>query len=172
MFETARFVDLLQFSSSETVRIGFPIAGVMQLRQAPLLGVGGGNTRFFMKDYIYKLMPWAKQMPEVVQYVEEQSSAATPRNLYARIIGETGILGFFLFVYLVSEVARAIRPVWKGENTRVKCFFQRLTITILVINLQFDSFALQQNWVFLAIVTAWLVRRNNETDFVRVWNAA
>ena len=145
--------DLLRFSSSETIRIGFPIAGVLQVQNGPLLGVGGGASRYYFREIMYEIMPWSQNMHEVRGYVEAQSSAATPRNLYARVIGEFGILGVVLFAGIVSKAVSSFRrfPDHQSEEWRL---LVRLALVTLLVNLQFDSMALVPFWFTLSILLA------------------
>jgi hypothetical protein len=145
------FTAFLKFSSSETIRIGFPLAAIREMREDFLLGVGGGNSRFYLAKYLYDIMPWAKYMKEVSLYLKEAGSLVTPRNLYARLLGETGLLGTMLFgLGLGGSYRHCASAFVQGSRERRLC--RELFTTILVINLQFDSFALAPLWFGLALL--------------------
>ena len=149
--ETRNIIDFLKYSSSETVRIGFPIAGIMEIVESPVVGVGGGNSRFYLARYLYALMPWATSMIEVTGYLDQPSSFSTPRNLFARIVGEQGLFGVVLFGSFVMAIWK-LRRRFVGVDARL---FIRVFITTLLINLQFDSWALAPMWLGFAFLISW-----------------
>lgn len=72
----------------------------------PLTGVGLGGSGF----YIYQNLPdWAlTTVPEIAKQLNPSNKLyPNPKNLHARLLAETGLIGFFLFIafqlYLLGE---------------------------------------------------------------------
>jgi len=144
-------VNFLKFSSSETIRIGFPAAGVMEMVIDPLTGVGGGNSRYYMGEFFYQLMPWGKNMNEVRAYLDRPSSSGTPRSLFPRILGETGIIGFGIFFI---GVFLALSPAFRKETRQTKYgkLLIHCALTSVLATLQFDTFLLVPFWLGIVFV--------------------
>ena len=73
-------------------------AGAMAaFEENPWTGVGLGASGF----YIYQNLPdWAlTTVPEIARQLSPENRLyPNPKNLYARLLAETGLIGFFLFV--------------------------------------------------------------------------
>jgi len=145
------FSQFLRFSASETIRIGFPFSTLLVFLDHPLYGVGAGNTRFFLANYFFEYFPWATRMEEVNAIFAAQSGSwVTPRNLPARLLGETGIIGTLLFGgAVVSQLPRAHQCTQHHQDWRLVV---GLVSAVAVATLQFDSFALITMWLTLGIV--------------------
>jgi hypothetical protein len=148
---TGSTVSFLKYSSSETVRIGVPIASVVQIARNPVTSVVGGNSRYYLAPHVYALIPWASSMHEVSAYLDTHSSFATPRNFFAYVIGEQGILGTILFGAFVTGIWK-LRSKLRGEDGWI---FARILVTALLIDLRFDSWALAPMWLSFVFLFAW-----------------
>ncbi len=123
----------------------------------PLLGVGLGNYAFYFKD---ALPAEFYRLPEIVRQItpaEGRDRLITPKNLLARLLAETGILGLMTFVSFVLAVL----------GCSLKLFFSRLENeqdfgigallsmgVFVVITFSFDSFAIPNMWIVFGLITA------------------
>jgi O-antigen ligase len=82
----------------------------------PLSGVGLGASGF----YIYQNLPdWAlTTVPEIAKQLNPENRLyPNPKNLYARLLAETGLIGFFLFLafqfHILGDMLNLLR---RAEN--------------------------------------------------------
>jgi len=131
------------------------IWGALQAYQDhPWLGVGLGASGF----YIYSGIPdWAlTTVPEIARQLSPESTLfPNPKNLYARLLAEAGLIGFVLFVAfqfsLLGDALVALRrkaPTWRYLG--IAAVFTWLAL--LVYNMTQDSFATPNLWVNLGIL--------------------
>jgi O-antigen ligase len=124
----------------------------------PLLGVGPGNYAFFFEENIpERPIAW---MPEVLRLItpsETHTQLVTPKNLYLRLLAETGVLGIASFlVFLIAIFGCALYLLkskvpeyhyWGTASILAGCGF-------IVAAFTFDSFALPNMWVVFGLITA------------------
>ena len=88
------------YDMSNTSRLGAQIAALRMFLDNPILGVGWGQFPYHYVEYI---PAWAWSSAEV--QVWGSNIIGTPmipvHGLYARLLGESGILGFFLWICIV-----------------------------------------------------------------------
>jgi len=117
--------------------------------KSPFFGVGLGASGF----YIYDNLPdWAMTyVPEIAKQLSPQSRLyPNPKNMYARLLAETGLIGFALFaIYLFSVLGDALRAL-RG-NTKLSRYLGVAAlfswIAILIYNATQDSFATPNIWI-------------------------
>jgi O-antigen ligase len=72
----------------------------------PLLGIGLGNYAFYFDEMLAD-QPWDRQR-EIVRQItpsDGRDRLITPKNLYARLLAETGLFGTALFTaFLISVI--------------------------------------------------------------------
>lgn len=114
-------------SISVMARIGNPIIGVDMGIANPLFGVGGGYYYAYYKEFLSDRYPNA-----AVRFDGAiELAGATAKNLFARIIGEFGIILFILIiVLLISQYKEKIRYC-----KRLKGPF----IAMIILTFNFDS---------------------------------
>jgi len=126
--------------------------------QSPLLGVGLGNYAFYF-DQMLPDQPYDIQK-EVIRQItpgEGRDRLITPKNLFARLISETGVLGTALFITFVLAVLGCILYLWHSpsEEQRYWGISGLLVLAVFVfVVFSFDSFALPNMWIVFALVTA------------------
>ena len=79
----------------------------------PLIGVGLGNYAFYF-DQTLPDRPWNNQV-EIVRQItpgEGRDRLITPKNLFARLLAETGILGTALFTSFILAVTGCLALLW------------------------------------------------------------
>jgi O-antigen ligase len=136
--------------------------------ESPFFGVGLGASGFYMYDH---LPDWAMTfVPEISRQLAPTSHLyPNPKNMYARLLAETGLIGFALFmIYLLSMLGDALRAL------QGKTIFSRYLgiaalfswIAILIYNGTQDSFATPNIWInfgILAGMSAVAIKDKNST---------
>ena len=135
-------------------RGAYTVAALETFEESPVFGVGLGASGFYMYD---RLPDWAMtNVPEIARQLSPQSRQyPNPKNLYARLLAETGLAGFTLFfIYLFSLLGDAIRAI--QEKTPVLRFLGVAAlfswIAILLYNATQDSFATPNIWINFGIL--------------------
>ena len=120
----------------------------------PWTGVGLGASGLYM----YERMPdWAlTTVPEIARQLSPESSLyPNPKNMYARLLAETGVLGLLLWMAMqfsllgdVLDLMRTRVPIWCYLGTAALCSW----LALCLYNLGQDSFATPNLWIILGIV--------------------
>jgi hypothetical protein len=124
----------------------------------PLLGVGLGNYAFYF-DKKLPNRPWQTQQ-EIMRQItpgEGRDRLITPKNLVARLIAETGVLGTSAFVTFVFSLFGCMLVLWfsQTEEQRYWGVGALLALIVFVIEIfSFDSFAIPNMWVVFGLITA------------------
>ena len=89
-----------------------PLGALAAFEEYPLTGVGLGASGF----YIYQNLPdWAlTTVPEIARQLNPENRLyPNPKNLYVRLLAETGLIGFFLFLafqfYVLGDMFNLLR---------------------------------------------------------------
>lgn len=121
--------------------------------ESPFFGVGLGASGF----YIYDNMPdWAMtNVPEIArQFSPKNRLFPNPKNMYARLLAETGLLGFALFfIYqfsLLGDILNALKGSVVLRYAGIAALFS--WIAILIYNATQDSFATPNIWINFGIL--------------------
>lgn len=135
-------------------RAAYALAGMAAFDQNPLLGVGLGASGFF----IYPHFPDGVLMgvSEIAQALSPSSGLfPNPKNLYVRLLAETGLAGAALFAaFWFSTLADALQrlrsqaPRWQ-RVLGIGAFFSLLALALLAFSQ--DSFALPEFWLSLGL---------------------
>ena len=130
-------------------------AGALQaFSEYPLTGVGLGGSGF----YIYQNLPdWAlTTVPEIAKQLNPANRLyPNPKNLHARLLAETGLFGFFLFIalqlYLLGETLLIYRQgsYW-ARFAAVAGVFAWLAIALY--NFTQDSLTTPNIWIVPGIM--------------------
>ncbi len=124
----------------------------------PWLGVGLGNYAFYFDENLPN-RPWNQQV-EIVRQItpgEDRDRLITPKNLVARLIAETGVIGLVaFFTYILSIVGCAVF-LWFSPSSEQRfwglaAFLALIVFLFLVFS--FNSFALPNMWVVFGLITA------------------
>jgi len=124
----------------------------------PWLGVGLGNYAFYFDDNLPN-RPWDMQK-EIVRQItpgEGRDRLITPKNLVARLIAETGILGTGAFLVFVLAVIGCTLYLWFSPSSDQKFWGLSAFLALIVFGFvvfSFDSFALPNMWVVFGLITA------------------
>ena len=135
-------------------RLAYVVSAWDVFQSRPLTGVGLGASGFTM----YAHMPdWALTgVPEIAKQLSQLSNLyPNPKNLYIRLLAETGLPGFILYVsFIFTMLAYALKALWQDEPfwrfIGAAGFFSVTAIAAQGISQ--DSFAMPEMWVNLGIL--------------------
>jgi O-antigen ligase len=135
-------------------RVAYASAAMTAFDQNPLTGVGLGASGF----HIYGNIPDGVLMgvPEIAEALSPDSKLyPNPKNLYVRLLAETGLAGFALFIAfwlgLLADALTALRknaPWLKMLGTA--SIFTLAALALMAFTQ--DSFAMPELWVNLGIL--------------------
>lgn len=122
----------------------------------PFWGVGIGNFSFHFLDKLPAIQ--VGYMPEILtRIVPDYSRITTPKNYFARLLAETGILGTAAFVSFLISLGAGGLYLWYSKN-KDKKFWGAATllglIAFLVDSFSYDSLAIPNPWVVFGLITA------------------
>jgi hypothetical protein len=137
--------DLIYVDGSVAIRILYPYSALILAKIYPWIGVGVGNFRYFFPSVVKFRLPRLHRYQEVKSNISRLN--ANPKNLYTRLIGETGLIGSFMFTWFIVD---CVKPAFKSRSQHREWV---ILIMIVVFSnmLQFDSFAYVPLWLVLAI---------------------
>lgn len=135
-------------------RLGYSYSGLKTFSLHPWTGVGLGASGFYMMD---NYPDWIFSVPAIEQanqFGERFRFFPNPKNMYVRLLAETGLVGFWLYMaFLFSIFGSLYGRLKKGD------FISRLIgtvglfgwIAVNLTNITQDSFALPFSWVILGM---------------------
>ncbi len=147
----AEFANFLMFAE----RSVYWSAAFRVYNEHPLLGVGLGNAGFF---FLGNMPAFSWSLPEVVDVLRDGTSMfPNPKNLWLRLLTETGIVGFtFFIVWILCVFSRA----WKLSSDRSP-YFKAVGLAgilgcavLLVEGFSIDTFGLPYMWILFGLVSA------------------
>ena len=143
------YANQLQFAE----RVVFWETGWEVFNDYPILGVGLGNTGYYFPQKM-STIGWA--LTEVNQIIFHQDAVPNSKSMWSRILAETGLIGFALFLtwglvlwFTGSRLAGGSGAGWRTAGLAV----QLLLVAFLVEGFSIDSFALPYLWVGLGLAT-------------------
>ena len=110
VFQTLDFYNEGRSTSNYT-RYGTQIAGLKMFLDYPILGVGPGQSMFYMEEY---LPPWAWLSPEIQGIV--QNAAMNIYNAHVKILAEYGILGVGIWAFFMVYTFVNLFKIYKREH--------------------------------------------------------
>lgn len=125
--------------------------------EQPLLGVGLGNYAFYFKE---ALPAQFYRLPEIVRQItpaEGRDRLITPKNLPARLLAETGILGLLAFLSFGMAVLGCALFLYTGRDSSTQYVGVGgllSMVVFVVIIFSFDSFAIPNMWISFGLITA------------------
>jgi O-antigen ligase len=134
-------------------RLAYAIAGYQVFEEQPLTGVGLGASGLYL---LPKYPDWAVLIPEVARQLSPDSNLIpNTKSLYVRLLAETGLPGFWLFIlFFVSFLAIIFRMHATGSRflrfVAAAGLFTWLAIALR--NLTQDSFTIPVMWVMLGML--------------------
>jgi O-antigen ligase len=124
----------------------------------PMLGVGPGNAGFFFEQ---NLPPYGYGLTEIRNVLDlGEYGFPNPKNLWLRLLSETGILGFSIYVcWYVFIAASAFLLLKSGAVLEKVVALSGLMVVVIQLfeGFSLDTFALPQMWIvfgFVALVSS------------------
>jgi O-antigen ligase len=122
--------------------------------ESPITGVGLGASGF----YIYEHLPdWAlTTVPEIARQLSPDNRLyPNPKNLYVRLLAETGLIGFFVFIaFLFSVLGDGLMTMGSktafGRYLGIAGIFSWFAVALY--NITQDSFATPNLWINFGIL--------------------
>lgn len=141
-------------SVSNKSRLGIQYAMFQVYKEHPIFGIGWGQQAFESRFYYPK---WAtdRNYEFSTKYLNENIKSFPPGyNMYLRILTETGIIGFLVFVLFLYVIIKDTNNLYKTSlEHRFITITLLITFTGSIINwLQIDSFGVYGFWLGLAIL--------------------
>ncbi|HZW04010.1 MAG TPA: O-antigen ligase family protein [Anaerolineaceae bacterium] len=122
--------------------------------QFPWLGVGLGNSGYFFTE---NLSSFSWGLPEVRTLMYHQSHIPNTKNLWVRLLSETGIVGFSVFIawlFTLWQTGQMLRRQ-KAVIFGVFGLAGLLTLVAFIIEgFSLDSFALPYYWLSFGLLVA------------------
>jgi O-antigen ligase len=145
-------------------RGAYSVGAMGAFSESPLTGVGLGGSGF----YIYQNLPdWSlTTVPEIAKQLNPASRLyPNPKNLYVRLLAETGLLGFFLYFAFQFNILGEMLSLYKHPEAwarfaMVAGVFAWLAIALY--NLTQDSLATPNLWIVSGILVGLAVHQSHK----------
>lgn len=145
-----RYFDELKFGD----RVIYWLTGWNIFNDYPIAGVGLGNAGFFFPE---KLPAFGWTLVEVRKLVYRTELLLNVKSLWFRLLAETGIIGFSLFIgWLVSLIPEFVRK-FRSSELIIKTFGLMGMMTIMSLffeGFSIDSFAMPYWWISFGLAVA------------------
>ena len=135
-------------------RVMYWEVGLGVFHRYPILGVGLGGSGFFFREYV---PAYAYHLPELIRRINGAPGFPNPKNLWIRLLAETGIVGFLVFSgWLLRLALGAIHLFKKEEGWRAMIGFAGLLALVIQVfeGFSLDTFALPQLWMILGFLSS------------------
>ena len=161
---SSRADNLLEFiiQNSAGARAAQSYGALGAYQKSPIAGVGLGASGFYIFDH---LPDWAlTTVPEIARQISPDNRLyPNPKNIYVRLLAETGLIGFFMFVAFLFSILGDSLLALKSNRTILRFLgiaglFSWLAVAMY--NITQDSFASPNLWInfgILAGITAYAV---------------
>ncbi|HET6596944.1 MAG TPA: O-antigen ligase family protein [Anaerolineales bacterium] len=155
LFNTrADSVEDFVIQNSAGARAAYTFGALGAYEESPLLGVGLGASGFYIYDH---LPDWAlTTVPEIARQLSPENRLyPNPKNMYIRLLAETGLIGFFVFLaFLFSILGDSLGALRSGtalgRYLGIAGIFSWFAIAFY--NSTQDSFATPNLWINFGIV--------------------
>jgi O-antigen ligase len=155
LFNTrADSVEDFMIENSAGARAAYTFGGLGTYEESPVIGVGLGASGFYIYDH---LPDWAlTTVPEIARQLSPENRLyPNPKNMYVRLLAETGLFGFFIFLaFLFSVFGDALRALqmrtYFGRYLGIAGIFSWFAVALY--NITQDSFATPNIWINFGIL--------------------
>ncbi len=147
----------LQFISVSQ-RIAYWETAYRIYEDAPWLGIGLGNFTFFFEEKLpdRPLFPTPELLFKLTP-AEGRNQVVVPKNMFLRVLAETGLLGTSAFLAFLVGVLGCALYLFLGAQPEARFFGQAGLLGLVVfigVAFSVDSFAVPNMWVLFGLVTA------------------
>jgi O-antigen ligase len=135
-------------------RLIFWQAGWNIFNDHPIMGVGLGNAGYFFPE---KLSAFSWALTEIRTLLYRQTALPNIKSLWVRLLAETGIVGFALFVvwcYLLWQSAQFLRRQRQPLYRMLGMAGSFALIGLLIEGFSLDTFALPYFWISFGLLSA------------------
>jgi len=135
-------------------RVVYWIAGFQVFLQYPIFGVGLGNSGYFIPQ---SFDSFGYLLTEILRVFVSNTGLPNPKNLWVRILAETGMAGFSVFtawLWVEWKNARAIEIYKTPLAQALGISGQVVVIGLILEGFSMDTFALPYYWMTLGLVVA------------------
>ncbi|MGD8603336.1 MAG: O-antigen ligase family protein [Anaerolineales bacterium] len=142
-------------------RLGLVSASYAIYTQSPWLGVGLGQSGFYILDHLPTWL-FNKENEVLEMLIPGAHVFPNPKAVWIRLLSETGIVGFALFASFILLLGFSSLRLLERDTRRAQfagLFGIMSLIAVVLEGFSLDSFALPTWWVAFAFITA------------TVWNA-
>lgn len=144
-FTTLR--NAFESDSSVFIRVGFLLIHLLIFKDHVLFGIGGGDFKSIVVDYIKQYYPYAMSLPEISGIIRNGSNTTT--SIYLSALSEFGIVGAVLFFYFIVRCLKHLGSRKHEKNNAILiCLF---VAVLLALPVQFGSWAYVPFWLCLAL---------------------
>jgi O-antigen ligase len=140
--------------NSAGARAAYTYGALGAYDESPILGVGLGASGFYIYDH---LPDWAlTTVPEIARQLSPENHLyPNPKNLYVRLLAETGLIGLFIFIaFLFSVLGDALHALQfkttLGRYLGIAGIFSWFAVAFY--NVTQDSFATPNIWINFGIL--------------------
>jgi O-antigen ligase len=155
LFSTnAESIEEFVIENSAGARAAYNFGALGAYEESPITGVGLGASGFYIYDH---LPDWAMTtVPEIARQLSPENRLyPNPKNMYLRLLAETGLTGFILFVaFLFSVLGDSLRVLQSGTTFARYLGIAGLFswIAVAFYNATQDSFATPNIWINFGIL--------------------
>ncbi len=135
-------------------RLVYWIAGFKVFLNYPFFGVGLGNSGYFFPQTFNS---FSYHLVEVSQILIHDNFIPNPKNLWVRLLAETGIIGFSIFlswIYIHWKCTRKIETHSEAFFSSLGLMGQLFLVALFFEGFSIDSFAMPYYWISLGLITA------------------
>lgn len=152
--DDAESVSDFIIDNSAGARAAYNYAAWGTYQENPLTGVGLGASGFYIYDH---LPDWAlTTVPEIARQLNPENRLyPNPKSMYLRLLAETGLIGFFVFLaFLLSVLGDAVHALQSGTTTTRYLGIAGLFtwLAVVLYNITQDSFATPNIWINFGIL--------------------
>lgn len=146
-------------------RSAYATGALAAFKEHPISGVGLGASGFWIYD---NLPDWTlTTVPEIAKQLNPESKLfPNPKNLYVRLLAETGLVGFVFFaIFLFSVLADSLTLYRRGSFLRflgIAGLFAWLAIALY--NVTQDSLATPNIWLIPGMLAGISINASNAED--------
>ena len=135
-------------------RVVYWTTGWEVFNEHPFLGVGLGNTGFFFPE---EMPAFGYNLPEIKDQLYRRDFIPNTKSLWARLLAETGIIGFSFFATWLYILWKSARHTQTSSDPLLKTLGEMGTLVLLAFLIEgfsIDSFALPYLWFSPGLLTA------------------